>query len=40
VVKGDRCVYDLMYAAPAARFEAWRSDFDRMVASFALGAPR
>ena len=35
VVKGERCVYDLVYAAPPAGFEAWRADFRRLVESFA-----
>ena len=35
VVKGDRCVYDLMYAAPPASFERWRADFHRFARSLA-----
>lgn len=34
-VKDDRCVYDLLYAAPPAAFDASRPDFERFVASFA-----
>jgi hypothetical protein len=34
VVKGDRCVYDFLYAAPAASFETSRRDFQRFVESF------
>jgi hypothetical protein len=33
VVKGERCVYDLMYAAPPATFERWRPDFHRFAGS-------
>jgi hypothetical protein len=36
VVKGDRCVYDLVYAAPPADFERWRGDFQRLVGTFRL----
>jgi hypothetical protein len=35
VVKDERCVYDLVYAAPPAEFEAQRADFRRFVESFA-----
>ena len=35
VVKGERCVYDLVYAAPPAAFGTWRGDFRRLVESFA-----
>jgi len=38
VVKGDRCVYDLLYVAPAAAFEAGRGDFRAFVESFSGGA--
>ena len=38
VVKGDRCVYDLLYVAPAAAFEAGRGDFRAFVESFRGGA--
>lgn len=34
-LKGDRCVYDLLYVAPAAAFDTWRGDFRRFVESFA-----
>ena len=34
-VKGDRCVYDLLYVAAPDVFEAWRGDFKRFVESFA-----
>ncbi len=34
-LKGDRCVYDLLYVAPPAAFDAWRGDFQRFVESFA-----
>ena len=34
-VKDHRCVYDLLYVAPPAAFEASRADFERFVASFA-----
>jgi hypothetical protein len=34
VVKGERCVYDLLYAAPPAAFAARQGDFQRFVASF------
>jgi hypothetical protein len=33
-VTGSRCVYDLMYAAPAAGFDARRADFQRLTGSF------
>ena len=39
VVKGDRCVYDFLYVAPAASFETGRGDFRAFVESFS-GAPR
>jgi hypothetical protein len=35
VMKDDRCVYDLVYVAPASDFEAHRPDFQRFVESFA-----
>ena len=34
VVKGERCVYDFLYVAPAAHFEAGRGDFQAFVQSF------
>jgi len=34
-LKGDRCVYDLLYVAAPAAFDTWRSDFRRFVESFA-----
>jgi hypothetical protein len=34
-VKDLRCVYDLLYVAPPAAFEASRGDFERFVGSFA-----
>ena len=37
VVKGDRCVYDLLYVAPPAAFEAGRVDFRRVVESLEAG---
>lgn len=33
-LKDDRCVYDLLYVAPPASFDASRADFARFVASF------
>jgi hypothetical protein len=33
-VKDDRCVYDLLYVASPAAFDATRADFERFVASF------
>ncbi|HEX3176380.1 MAG TPA: hypothetical protein VHZ49_06875 [Methylomirabilota bacterium] len=33
-VKDTRCVYDLMYAAPVAVFDTFRTDFERFVQSF------
>lgn len=33
-VTDARCIYDLIYAAPAETFGDWRADFDRFVASF------
>ena len=35
VMKDARCVYDVVYAAPAAAFDARRADFQRFVESFA-----
>ena len=35
VIKDERCVYDLVYVAPADAFEAQRPDFRRFVESFA-----
>jgi hypothetical protein len=34
-LKGDRCVYDLLYVAAPDTFDAWRDDFQRFVDSFA-----
>ena len=34
-LRGDRCVYDLLYVAAPDAFEAWRGDFQRFVDSFA-----
>jgi hypothetical protein len=34
-LKGNRCVYDLLYVAPPGAFERWRGDFQRFVDSFA-----
>ena len=39
VVKGERCVYDFLYVAPAASFETGRGDFQAFVESFS-GATR
>jgi hypothetical protein len=33
-LKGERCVYDLLYVAAPAAFDAWRGDFARFVESF------
>jgi hypothetical protein len=33
-LKGDRCVYDLLYVASPDAFDAWRADFQRFVDSF------
>jgi hypothetical protein len=38
VIKGDRCVYDLLYVAPVAAFETGRGDFRAFVESFNGGA--
>jgi hypothetical protein len=38
VVKGDRCVHDFLYVAPAGQFEAGRRDFQALVESFSPGA--
>ena len=38
VIKGDRCVYDLLYVAPAAAFEMGRGDFRAFFESFKGGA--
>lgn len=35
VLADDRCVYDLIYAAPVDAFGVWRGDFERLVATFA-----
>jgi hypothetical protein len=37
VVKGERCVYDFLYVAPAAAFETGRPDFRAFVESFSGG---
>jgi hypothetical protein len=34
VLKDERCVYDLVYVAPAAAFAASRAEFQRFVESF------
>ena len=34
-LKGERCVYDLLYVGRPGAFEAWRGDFQRLVESFA-----
>jgi len=34
VLKGERCVYDLLYAAPPADFAAGRGEFREFVGSF------
>lgn len=34
-LKGERCVYDLLFVAAPAAFDAWRGDFQRFVESFA-----
>jgi hypothetical protein len=39
VIKGERCVYDFLYVAPEASFEAGRRDFQAFVESFS-GAAR
>jgi hypothetical protein len=39
VIKGERCVYDFLYVAPAAHFETGRDDFRKLVESFAGGEP-
>jgi hypothetical protein len=39
VVKGERCVYDFLYVAPAASFETGRGDFQAFVESL-RGATR
>jgi hypothetical protein len=36
VLRGDGCVYDLLYAAPPAEFPRWRGDFQRLVGTFTL----
>ncbi|MBI1846037.1 MAG: hypothetical protein HY294_05455 [Candidatus Rokubacteria bacterium] len=36
VMKDDRCVYDLLYAAPPDVFARWRGDFARVVESFTV----
>ena len=36
VVQDDRCVYDLVYAAPPGDFARWRGDFQRVVETFTL----
>ena len=37
VLKGEGCVYDFVYVAPAEAFEAGRGDFQAFVESFAGG---
>jgi hypothetical protein len=37
VIKGQRCVYDFLYVAPAASFETGRGDFRAFVDSFSGG---
>lgn len=34
IVKDERCVYDLVYVADPALFEAWRSEFRRFTQTF------
>ncbi len=36
VVRDDRCVYDLLYAAAPGDFATWREDFRRLVSTFTL----
>ena len=36
VVKGERCIYDVVYAAPPAEFQRWAADFQRLVGSFVV----
>ena len=36
VLKADRCVFDLLYAAPPAHFARWQADFQRLVGTFAV----
>jgi hypothetical protein len=36
VVKDERCVYDLLYVAPPAAFDALRADFEGFVQSFTM----
>jgi len=36
VMRDERCVYDLVYAAPPSSFDAWRAEFRRFVESFAM----
>jgi hypothetical protein len=36
VMKDERCVYDLVYAAPPSSFDTWRPEFRRFVESFAM----
>jgi hypothetical protein len=36
VLKGARCVYDLLYVAPPEEFDGGREDFRRFVQSFAM----
>ena len=38
VIKGERCVYDFLYVAPAAAFETGRGDFRAFVESFSGSA--
>ena len=37
VVKGERCVHDFLYVAPAGQFEAGRRDFQAFVESLSSG---
>jgi hypothetical protein len=39
VMKDARCVYDFVYAAEPASFDAWRDAFRRFVESFAMERP-
>jgi hypothetical protein len=39
VVRGPRCIYDLLYVAPAAAFETGRPDFKRLVDSLGVTPP-
>ena len=37
VMRDDRCVYDFLYAAPPATFEAGRAEFERLVRTLSTG---